>query len=152
MLSLIIISFLSSCNKSNSKDAQGLIFGTYAGECFGDGCVRIFKLTEDEVWEDQNHYLPGTTFSGEQFDFERLPNSKFELVKGFEKDFPMALLDEKENQIGCPDCYDQGGCYVEWNDNGSIRNWTIDNRKEEVPEYLHEFKDLLSKNIKLLKE
>lgn len=150
VFSLFLISILSSCSKSTA-DVEGFIFGTFAGECFGD-CVNIYKLTADKLWQDQNRHLPGSSFSGDQFDFESLSDSKYELVADFADDFPRALLEETDNQIGCPDCYDQGGVYIGWYEDGNYRSWTIDVSKDDIPEYLHDFLDQLQLNIQLLKQ
>ena len=52
--------------------------------------------------------------------------------------------------IGCPDCYDQGGYYIEVEENGIKRSWYIDTNKADVPEYLHDFLDRISDKIELI--
>ena len=151
-LCLSLLVFLSSCDKNVPDDETYLIFGIFCGECAGTECVNIFHLSSVGIWEDQNDFYPGAGFSGQKFDFVELPQEKFELVRDFSDEFPRALLDETENQFGCPDCGDQCGYYVEWKDDGEIRSWTIDTDKDKIPSYLHDFVDQISVNITLLKE
>ena len=154
-LSLYLFLFISatSCEKSNPEpittDAE-MIFGTYCGECGGDNCVKIFKLSNEGVWEDTNDNYPGGAFVGMQFNFVQLSNEKFELVKNFRDQFPTSILDETEDTFGCPDCYDQCGYYLEWLEDGVRSSWTIDTTKDDIPSYLHEFVDQLSANVNLL--
>lgn len=129
-----------------------LIFGRYAGECFGDDCVRIYKLSQQNVWEDQNHQYPVTTSHEEQFDFVQLPNTIFQLVDGLIEQFPDELKEESSDIIGCPDCHDQGGYYIQISQNGSSNQWTIDTEKNVLPTYLHDFVEQLSEKLILLNQ
>ena len=150
----ILMVLLTSCGGPDNGpgDDGDIVFGLFAGECIGDNCVRIFKLTEEELFEDQNDIYPGTIFTGEQFDFEGLPNSKFELAEDFASFFPEEILDETESRFGCPDCGDQGGIFLGWYENDTFRSSTIDVRKDEIPEYMHDFVDELFVVMELLRE
>lgn len=54
--------------------------------------------------------------------------------------------------VCCPDCADQGGLYVEYRQGNAYGKWHIDQDKEEVPTYLHEFMDKVNETIRLIKE
>ena len=47
------------------------------------------------------------------FDFVPLPNTKFLLAKDLTEEIPEALLKEEDKTFGCPDCYDQGGIFIQ---------------------------------------
>ena len=64
--------------------------------------------------------------------------------------FPTKLLSEKEETLGCPDCVDGGGLYIEYSKSGTVYSWRIDQMKNNVPEYFHNFMDKVNKKITLI--
>jgi len=151
-IKLFILAFslmiISSCEKNNifplDNDSY-LIFGHFHGECLGETCIETFKLTENKLYEDSKDLYSNTSFN-----FVKLEESKFDLVKDLVDYFPEQLLDEKEERFGCPDCLDQGGLFIQYSDNGNVKSWRIDKIKSEVPEYLHEFIDKVNEKIALI--
>ena len=145
LLILIPTSFISSCKKDKTIELKGndfLIFGHFYGFCEGEKCVETFKLTSKKLFEDSND-----NYSGTDFLFSEIEESKFEGVKNLLDYFPIELLNENENTIGCPDCADQGGILIQYVENGTIQNWRIDQSKSAIPEYLHEFLDQVNEKI-----
>lgn len=145
---LIILSFvLTSCESQdeNLNDQDYLIFGHFYGMCIGDGCVQTFKLTDNELFKDKLK-----DYSGENLKFVSLEIEKFDLVKDLMNDFPKQLLNEKETFLGCPDCADGGGLFIQYSNNGNLRTWRIDQTKSNVPDYLHPFMDRVNAKIALL--
>lgn len=147
---ILILSFIGfySCEKtdlSSNPDNEYLIFGHYYGECFGEGCIENFKLTKDNLFEDENDYYNQTEFS-----FNELSNEKFELVKDLIDDFPSQLLEESEMTFGCPDCADQGGLLIGYSEKDDVQYWRLDQSKMNVPEYLHAFMDKVNEKIALI--
>lgn len=144
---LVFCSFYSCTSNDtieiNEKDY--LIFGHFHGMCMGDGCIVNFKLTGDKLYEDLKK-----DYSHTKFEFVLLNNDKFEQVKNLMDFFPSKLLNEKEYTLGCPDCADQGGLFIELSKNGVIKSWRIDSQKEAVPTYLHSFMDKIKEKIALL--
>lgn len=51
---------LSSCDDDSGMitSDEYLIFGHFYGFCEGEQCIEIFKLTEGELFEDQNDNYP----------------------------------------------------------------------------------------------
>jgi hypothetical protein len=139
---------LASCNKDDST-AQGqtnyLIFGHFYGMCAGEQCVETFMLTENQLLEDQND-----DYSGIDFNFTVMSNAKYNQVNDLIDSFPSDLLDEDEGTIGCPDCADQGGLFIQYSANGVSKSWRIDQSKVAVPAYLHEFMDEVNGKIALI--
>ena len=149
-LTLILsLSILFSCEKDEDIVIEGtdyLIFGHFYGECQGESCVETFKLTDQNIYEDENDNYSG---SG-QFNFKELDNDKFEQVKDLIDFFPPELLNDTNETFGCPDCADQGGLLVKLARNGFVKSWRIDQSKNAVPVYLHAFMDSVNVKIDLL--
>lgn len=143
LLSLGIYS--CSSDDANSTDGDYLIFGSYYGMCGGDGCVLTYKLTNEALFEDTTKDYSGTDFS-----FIPMEQDEFEAVKDLMDHFPSELLNVNEDFIGCPDCADQGGLFIEYSKNGITDNWRIDQFKNNVSEYLHPFMDKVNEKIDLL--
>tara|TARA_B110000046_G_scaffold82010_1_gene90241 strand:+ start:1886 stop:2353 length:468 start_codon:yes stop_codon:yes gene_type:complete len=148
-LGLITIGVLISCDKKddeiNINDQNFLIFGHFYGECFGEGCVETFKLTNEKLFEDTID-----DYSGQNLEFIALENDKFEQIKNLVDFFPNQLLNQNETVFGCPDCADGGGLFIQYSENGTVKNWRIDQTKRNVPTYLHNFIDQVNEKIKLI--
>ena len=128
-----------------------LIFGHFFGFCGGEECIEIFKLESNKLLEDINDNYPwGRDFSFYNGNYIVLDHTKFDLVKNLLDYFPDSLLNENNTVIGCPDCVDQGGLYIEYNFNGIRRFWIIDQFKHNVPNYLHDFMDKINEKIILI--
>ncbi|MBI1185719.1 hypothetical protein GC194_15740 [bacterium] len=140
--------FSASCQKDPSTTtADYLVFGTFYGMCAGgELCVEIFKIDHKNLWEDRNDNYPDRSnfYDGK---FEKLSNDKFEATKDLLDKFPQELLNEKESTLGCPDCVDQGGMYVEYKKGNTHKFWIIDNSTSAIPEYLHSFADELHTKV-----
>lgn len=149
MFALVFISILNyNCSSNDTliiEENDYLIFGHFYGMCVGDGCVVTYKLTDNALYEDVNHNYSGTDLS-----FEELDNQAFEQVNDLKNAIPSKLLSETESVFGCPDCVDQGGLFIAISKNGVLKSWRIDQDKNEVPSYLHNFMDLVNGKIELI--
>ena len=146
---------LDACHDSDnknelSKEATYLGFGSYYGECFGEGCVAFFLVMDGKLYEDKKDKYPanGTVHTG---DYEALTDEKYQLVKDLANKVPQELLAESSTYIGCPDCADGGGTYIEINSAEGKRFWYIDNNNRETPEYLHDFIEEVNEKINMLR-
>ena len=146
-LFLIVIGALTSCNKDNItiNEQNFFIFGHFYGECFGEGCVETYKLTDVKLYEDIVD-----DYSGQNLDFVELNNEQFELVNDLADFFPVQLLNESDAVFGCPDCADGGGLFIQYSDNGVLKSWRIDQVQNNVPTYLHDFIDQVNARIVLI--
>lgn len=147
ILSAIVV--LISCTRDDESivlnEQNFLIFGHFYGMCAGEGCVETFKLTNKKLFEDTLD-----AYSGQNFEFVELGNAKFEKVKELVDYFPDQLLNENETVFGCPDCADGGGLMIQYSENGKVSTWRIDQVKDNVPNYLHDFMDKVNEKIELL--
>jgi hypothetical protein len=153
---LILFSLLCtlSCEKSDGEllpsDDSYLIFGHFFGECIGEGCVEIFKLTDSQLFEDTNDLYPlGMTTGSDPYpgNFQQLDQSIYEEVSALTDAVPSELLAEANMVFGEPDAGDWGGFYVEYFDGSSLKKWAIDTQKNSIPTYLHEFTDKIGEAI-----
>jgi hypothetical protein len=140
--------FIPSCTNDDGielNQTDYLMFGHFYGLCTGEECVETFKLTNTKLFEDMND-----NYSETDFDFVELGNDTFEQIKDLIDYFPDQLLSETENTLGCPDCVDQGGLFIQYSKNGNVQTWRIDQSKSAVPDYLHEFMDKVNEKIELI--
>jgi hypothetical protein len=141
---------LIACTKEkdlNSQASDYLVFGHFYGMCWGEECVETYKLIPTALYEDSNDRYDAE----EPFNFNRLSNEKFELVRDLTDYLPTELIEGTEDVYGCPDCADQGGLLVILSVDGAVRKWRIDNAKANIPVFLHEFTDKIKERIDLLK-
>ncbi|WP_027076270.1 hypothetical protein [Maribacter antarcticus] len=141
---------LFSCDNNDHdsiviNEENFLIFGHFFGECGGERCVETFKLTDEKLFEDIND-----DYFGENLEFEELGNGLFKQVNDLSNSFPNQLMSESETILGCPDCADGGGIFIQYSVNGSERSWRIDQRKVNIPSYLHNFIDEINTKITLI--
>ena len=149
-LLFILVYAVSSCNKgdgdSENDEKATLVFGHYYSECGGEACIETFKLTNTELSEDLNDPYAGNG----TFDFELLPQEKFDLVDGLISEIPSELLTADDQTFGCPDCGDWGGIFVSWSEDGKVQKWNIDMINDSNPAYLREFVDSINEKIQLI--
>ncbi|MFV0539675.1 MAG: hypothetical protein ACK5MZ_00350 [Aestuariibaculum sp.] len=141
---------LLGCDSNDNHDTlqkdDYLIFGHFYGMCIGESCIEIFKLTENALYEDTVD-----SYTMESFDFETLLDTDtFGAVKDLTDYFPQNLWSKNEAIIGCPDCADGGGLYIEYSKKGTVKKWRIDQTKQNIPDYLHEFVGMVNKKIALI--
>lgn len=151
----ILIALLSfncmACTKEDKSESSDnyYIFGHFYGECNGEACIETFKLTDTQVFEDKEDlYSNGS--NTHQGVFEVLSSTKFDLVKDLGQYFPPSLLTDDRTIIGQPDAGDWGGLYIEYNQDGINKSWTLDQMKSNVPEEYYTFIDTVNAKIALL--
>lgn len=128
VVALLTIGVLVSCTNDddseiNINEENFLVFGHFYGECFGEGCIETFKLTDTSLFEDTVD-----DYSGQTMEFIELENETFEAVKNIADSFPNQLLNQNETVFGCPDCADGGGLFIQYSENGTVKSWRIDQR------------------------
>lgn len=148
VLIFVLATFLfMACNSDDDTVQTGdyLIFGHYYGMCGGEECVEIFKLTDSKLFEDTND-----NYTLDNLNFRELDQAIFDQVKDLKNAIPQQLLTDETTVFGCPDCADGGGLYIQLSDNGKLSTWNIDQIKENVPEYLHDFMDEVNQKIAVI--
>ena len=151
ILFLMVIGILISCNNDDSDDSirlnenNFLVFGHFYGMCAGEDCVKTYKLTDTKLFEDTVN-----DYSGQDLDFVELESDKFKKSKDLADFFPNRLLNNNEDVFGCPDCADGGGLFIQYSNNGNVKSWRIDQSKNNVPDYLHNFIDKVNEKIAVI--
>ena len=142
---------ISSCKKDNviSSTSDYLIFGHFYGECSGEKCIEIFRLEQNQLFEDTKDVYPNSTsfYNG---NYILLSQKKFIDASDLLNFFPSDLLLEPKTVIGQPDAGDWGGLYIEYNYNGTRKFWLLDQMKSNVPSKYHNFIDKVNEKIKML--
>ncbi|MBK7880264.1 MAG: hypothetical protein JNK69_09680 [Saprospiraceae bacterium] len=139
--------WLAGCCKIEPEE-QLFIFGRYFGECVGD-CGTFYKLTVQSLLPDKEAY-----YNNQKINFSNQPLSEIKenLVRNLFKEFPKSLYNIKEHIIGCPDCADQGGYYLEVMENGVKHYWNIDRWAPELDEELKSYLDKIDQTLIELKK
>lgn len=144
---------LIACEKDDNVElskSDYIIFGKFYGECSGEGCVEIFRLEQDKLFEDTKDQYPGRS-SFYEGKFIQLSQRKFRETQDLRNYFPTDLLNETDIVIGQPDASDGGGLYIEYNSKGVRKFWLLDNMKSNVPTKYHNFIDRVNEKIEQLK-
>jgi hypothetical protein len=148
-LCLVVFLFLS-CNEEREKvNIDYLIFGDFYGECGGEGCIDIYKIENENLYEDTKDLYPSweTPYDG---NYVKLSTSKYNEVNSLLQKFPEKLLHETDTVLGMPDAGDWGGYYIEIHHNNQRRFWLIDKMGAGAPAYLRPFLEDLEVKLNLL--
>lgn len=149
---------LAACDKdpgcSPIPENGYMVFGHFYGECWGEGCVEIFKLENGKLYEDTLDRYPSTDGPYEGA-YVELPASSYESVRDILGAFPEELLAEPEHVIGQPDAGDWGGIYVEIITSGDIeppmhRFWLLDQMDSNMPAVYNVFVDKINEKIAVI--
>ena len=146
LITLLLIN--TSCTDNTEEEINTfdyLTFGHFYGFCGGDDCVKTYQLTNENLYKDTVK-----DYSGEVLNFIELSHEKFELTKDLIDTFPIELLENDTTFIGCPDCTDGGGLFIQYSKNDIVKSWRIDLFKENTPDYLHDFIDKVQEKIALI--
>lgn len=152
---IFILLILTSCEYNNldepSLTSDYILFGHFYGECTGEKCIEIFKLTNTTLYEDTSDSYPNQSNPYEGT-FQRLDQSLFEKVKGLASKVPQELLATDSGVIGQPDAGDWGGLYFEISVQGKKQYWWMDKMKTNLPEYLWAFAADIESSIALIND
>ena len=153
ILFLFMLITFTCCKKEKCATSEitndYLVFGSFYGECFGEQCIEIYKLDNHHLYEDTRDMYPGST-QPYQGSYQKLHDSLYSQVQHITMKVPAQLLQETGSVIGQPDAGDWGGYYLETKQNGQVRFWLIDTKKENLPSYLHPFVDELAVKLVIL--
>ncbi len=154
LLTLIYSISLVGCKKDPLPGLDGsdyFVFGHFYGECQGEQCIEIFKVTPDKLQEDSKDHYPNRTdfYIGEYKDLSTL---KYQKAKDLVTLLPDSLLLKPNQEFGCADCADGGGLYIEYK-KGDLHNfWIIDQNKNQIPKFLHSFTDSVNSVIEKISD
>ena len=109
-----------------TSQTDSFVFGRYFGYCAGD-CYDVFVLSGNSLYhsEDETYPTKGSPWTLPRL--SSLSNDQKNIASELRGLVPQALMNKKENVIGCVDCTDFGAVYIELNQGGTKRFWYIDN-------------------------
>ena len=136
VIAIMVLLFATACNDEDISDlnvnnSDTLTFGVVYGFCFGDECVQLFKLEDDELYKTNFE-----RFVAEEpinFDGAPLPEADYELANPLRQQFSDALLNTRDTILGIPDAYDQGGIFIQLETDNVSRYWMLDTNIEALP-------------------
>ncbi|MFY0592409.1 hypothetical protein [Roseivirga sp.] len=140
---------LNSCeNEGFPSEAENILFGSFAGHCFGN-CFNAFQVDSSKV---QSHDAEGH-FTFDQYEFQptrTLDKAAFTEARAIVKGIPSELIDSKIESYGCPDCADQGGYFVFFETDGSRQMVIIDtadtnDQSEDIIRFKNNIRDFIDK-------
>jgi hypothetical protein len=149
---LVISLTFISCNKESSdldnlSQNDYLIFGHFHGFCHGERCNEIYQIKDTKVYEDTKDIYRSLN----DFNFIALGVEKYDSIKELSNAIPVGLWNEENEKVfGCPDCYDQGGYFIQISKNGQVKSWIFDKNLKDDPTYMHDFLNLVRDKIYLL--
>ena len=151
---LLIGLILAACQQDDQIESEPsldyLIFGHFYGECIGERCVEMYKLTNQFLYEDFSDSYPGKS-KPDLHNFLKLNNDLFEKVKPLRSKISQELLNTTAQIIGQPDNGDWGGIYFEISEGGENKYWFIDKMRSNLPSYLVPFVEEIERDIELIK-
>ncbi|MFY0672178.1 MAG: hypothetical protein JXQ87_02160 [Bacteroidia bacterium] len=147
-LLILFAGLLPSCQDKieQNSEPEYIIFGHFYGMCAGEECVELFKISNNELFEDsKDNYPSNTEFA--KTNFSKLEDAQRQKTTNILSEFPITLLNDVEPSLGCADCHDQGGLYLEYKKGKTRKFWIIDNDKTNVESYLHNYIDEINRVI-----
>jgi hypothetical protein len=148
-LLLIMTASFSACHESwllTREQADHIIFGRYYGECMGDECVQIFKLTDKNLYKDQINKYPGKG----PYVWKKMTDKTFRIAEDLPDYFPDEFTHAPQT-YGCPDCADQGGIVFIISDASITKIWSLDQDRNQIPDAFHRFMERINEVIDQIK-
>lgn len=149
VLSVVLAGFACSGDSERLKPGDYIVFGDFYGECLGEGCVDIFKVTPKRVYMDTLDLYPSAANLPHKVGLTELANARYDDIVDLIGDIPAPLFDETKVVIGQPDAGDWGGFYLETNSSGEVRYWLIDKMEDNLPAYLRDYARKLDSAISI---
>ncbi len=157
---IALVPFVVLCMTSCKKEQVGVcgfgtlpeyvVFGHFYGECGGEGCVEIYKVDNDKLYEDTLDMYPGSDAFYPGHFATQWSDEKFQLVKDLSNYFPEGLLSETKVVQGQPDAGDWGGIYFEIKRGSTHRFWLLDQMDDNMPAAYNEFVDKINDKIYII--
>lgn len=160
LLVIILCSLSFSCSTDESLSFEGefdndgdfIVFGNYFGfTSTGHPAVNIYKLTNSTVSKDLKAEYPSrqNMYDGA---FEIMDQEQFLKVNYLLNQDYSPLINTADTVIGCIDCADGGGVYIELKTGSFHRFWLLDRTKFMIDENLHTIVDSIDSAAFLLNE
>jgi hypothetical protein len=136
--------------KSNATSSDFLVFGQFYGECVGENCVQIFKVTQESLYKsDLKQYPKRTEFYNTTY--SEAASTYHSEALTLLTTIPRLLKDTVSNtEFGCADCADGGGLYLEYKTGNTHKFWIIDKVRSNISTELHPYVQQVENVLELL--
>jgi hypothetical protein len=134
-----------------------VVFGFYSGECVTN-CGTMYQVEATSIVIDSNSFWK--TYTADRFEIQGRRYTAPDEQRGYEHlklAIPLIMLLEPRTRIGCPDCHDQGGLFVEFTLAGMKRRFFIDPNnppvyypglKDDIVSHVDEMKSALTPSLR----
>jgi hypothetical protein len=144
MLLLLTVLVFGACKESEEPLQDAFVFGRWSAFCTGN-CIQIYKLENDKLYVDNlNSFREAATIT---YKPTPLSNQYVAKAKSLRDSFPQSLLENPFSVIGCPDCADQGGIYLAFDNREGTLYWQIDADETTWPEVIRPYLEELTEFI-----
>ena len=146
----LLFALLAGCKEEEAPQLDAFIFGRWNLLCEGN-CIRIYKLDQGKLYVDNmNSFREAQiiTYKPTPLGDELTP-----LAQDLRAAFPEAYMFPRGlDFIGCPDCAEQGGYYLAFENEEGVLWWQVGNVPALWPEEIRPFMQKLITTIDKLPE
>jgi len=135
---------LASCYRIKRTDIDYIVYGTYAGECYGN-CSIMYKLENTRLLVDTTGSFFKNNSKEVTFGNHVLSNDDFLKAQAIRKEIPDMLLLSNSKEFGSPDHHDQGGIFIALKSGYIIKKFYIDTDLRQIPLELRDYAKLIEK-------
>lgn len=147
---LVIWVLMSGCKEEESPEVDAFIFGKWNLLC-ENNCIQIYKLDKGKLYVDNlNSFRESPIIT---YKSTPLGENYALLAQNLRNTFPESYLFPRGlDFIACPNCAEEGGYYLAFENREGIIWWQIGTIPEIWPEEIKPFMQLLVETIDQLPE
>lgn len=142
---LLVWVLFFGCTKEEEPEVDAFIFGKWDLLC-ENNCIQIYKLDKGNLYVDNMNSFrdaPIITYKPTP-----LPSQSVALAQELRDAFPESyLLPRGLDFIACPDCAEQGGYYLAFENSEGVLWWQVGDIPEIWPEEIRPFMQKLEATI-----
>lgn len=146
LLFLLILPLISSCSQEDEESVvDAFIFGTWNFFCEGN-CIQIYKYDQGKLFIDNmNSFREAPVITYKSTPLNSNLNAKAEALRAA---FPESYLRPLGNSlIACPNCIDEGGYYIAFENQTGVLWWQVGKDQALWPDEIKPFMELMIKTI-----
>lgn len=147
---MVLFALLTGCNEEEEPEIDAFIFGKWSLICEGN-CIQIYKLDQGKLYADNmNSFRESQIIT---YNPTPLGDEFTQQAQELRAAFPQAYLFPRGlDFIGCPDCAEQGGYYLAFENAEGVLWWQIGNVPALWPEEIRPFMEKMVATVDQLPE
>lgn len=156
---IIILSFagilFASCKKHHSDPEPIGFCGTIVSEAsradyfifgyFGQMGCNYYEVKNSTLYAGTSCQTDSAGFTN------TLSQHKYNLSQALTYNLPVALSNLPDTTLGCPNCADQGGWYIEYRIAGKVKKYNLDNDTAALPATIKYYVLMMKNTVDSLK-